>query len=222
MGVPGFIKSAVNTAIAGMLDTTTAKSSSNISSNYLDKNRTLVTITTIGGNPHISVKGVIPAEYGFTVKNDFQALLTTNPALADFQKAGNAINQLVGNTGMSVVPYSPMIWMGADPPSISELVLQFVAYADPHLEVHVPLMNLLAMGLPTGHGGSLGGVKGGMLLAPPSVEVKIGKVINWKPCFIQNVSIVEKAPYTKDGYGMTGEAKIQIIRRDYMFAGDFK
>ncbi len=192
-------------------------------SNYLDptgKTRTLVTISR-EDNPAFKVQGIIPPEYGFSVRNTFAPLLTVNQGLDNFQKGINAIDQLVYSTGASVVPYSPQIWMGAEPLTITELVLHFVAFTSAFSEVHIPLMNLLSMSLPKGLGGEFGGIKGGMLSAPPAVEVKIGDVISWKPCFIQSAIVTEKAPYTKEGYGMTGEAKINIIRRDYIFADDF-
>ena len=122
-------------------------------SKYLDQSRTLVTISTVpptegASYTRISVQGIIPPEYGFSIKNEFQPLLTANQAINDFQKAGNAINQLIGDTGLSVVPYSPMIWMGAQALVITELVLHFVCYDNAHNDVHKPLMDLLAMSLP--------------------------------------------------------------------------
>lgn len=199
---------------------------------YLDQSRTLITITTIGdteafhGNKgmkagSLSVQGIISAEYSFSVKNEFEALLKASSAITEFTKGANTFNQLIYDTGLSVVPYSPMIWMGANPLSVSELLLHFVCYDDAKNDVHLPLMRLLAMSLPQGKGVALQGVELGMLKAPPAVEIKIGEVIKWSPCFIENVVVTEKAPYTKEGYGMTGEAKVTIIRRDYIFAEDF-
>jgi hypothetical protein len=188
---------------------------------YLDKSKTLVTISTIpqaGGSKQksISVQGIIPPEYGFSIKNDFEPLLSTSNNLSDFNKATQAFNQLVAQTDLSVVPYSPMVWMGAKVLQINEMTLHFVCFDNPEIDVHKPLMDLLAMSLPRGSGFEIVG----MLNAPPAVEVKIGNVISWKPCFIESAIISEKAPYSKDGYGMSGEAKITIIRRDYIFSDD--
>ena len=201
---------------------------------YLDivgGKRTLITISTTGNavlgqynkqTSPISVQGIISAEYSFAVKNDFEPLLKSAGAIAEFSKGANAFNQLVYGTGLSAVPYSPQIWMGADPLKISELTLHFVCYDNAYNDVHLPLMRLLAMSLPQGSGVALAGVEMGMLNAPPAVEIQIGKVIKWAPCFLESVNVIEKAPYTTEGYGMIGEAKITVIRRDYIFAEDFK
>lgn len=183
---------------------------------YLDKNRTKVTIQAPDAG--LIVVGIIPADYGFSVKNDFEPLLTTSSTLGDVTKATQAFNQLFAETDLSVVPYSPMIWMGAKALQVNELTLHFVCYDSAYNDVHKPLMDLLAMSLPRA---GVGGALAGCLNAPPQVAITIGNVISWKPCFIESVSVNEKAPYTKDGYGMTGEAKVTIIRRDYVFAEDF-
>lgn len=202
---------------------------------YLDAigKRALITISTMAAGTaafklgdaktktNITVQGIISAEYSFSVKNQFDPLLRANSAIADFSKGLNALNQLALNTNMSVVPFSPLIWMGADPLRISELTLHFVCYDDVKKDVHDQLMNILAMALPTGKGVDFLGAPGGMLNAPPAVEIQIGNVIRWSPCFIESAICIEKAPYSKDGYGMVGEAKINIVRRDFIFADDF-
>jgi hypothetical protein len=190
---------------------------------YLDVvggGRTLITITTLGSaaafgqfnnqTTSFSVTGIISAEYSFAVKNEFDPLLKPAGALA--------FSQLVYGSGLSVIPYSPQIWMGAAPLRVSELTLHFVCYDNAKKDVHDPLMDLLAMSLPQGTGINMVG----MLNAPPAVEIQIGKIIKWAPCFLESVNVIERAPYTVEGYGMTGEAKVTVIRRDYIFAGDFK
>jgi len=195
-------------------------------SRYLTNTRTLVTISPMDTSLGISpVSGIIPPEYGFSVSNKYDTLLSGDQGIAEVQKGVNAFNAFIGETTLSLVPYSPMIWMGSDAMSISEMTLNFVAYEKPYIEVHLSLMNLLAMALPGGTGVTAEGIgssfQAGMLHAPPSVEIKIGDIITWKPCFLEAVTVTEFAPYTKEGYGMRGEAKFKIIRRDFVFAGDF-
>lgn len=194
---------------------------------YLDLvgKRTLITISVLSSGSYanqagagLKVQGIISPEYSFSIKNDFEPLLKSAGVIAEFTKGSQAFNQLVYGTGLSVVPYSPQIWMGADPLRIAELSLHFVCYKSAELDVHKPLMDLLAMALPQGNGRE----QMGMLLAPPAVEIKIGEVIKWSPCFIESCVVTEKAPYTEKGFGMTGEAKVTIIRRDFIFAEDFK
>jgi hypothetical protein len=192
-------------------------------SRYLTSTRTLVTISPIDTEIGIlPVSGIIPPEYGFSVANKYDPLLSGDQGIAEAQKAVNTFNEFIKDTSLSLVPYSPQIWMGSDPLSISEMTLNFVAYENPYIEVHLNLMNLLAMGLPGGTGtGERLGFEMGMLTAPPSVEIKIGGVITWSPCYLETVVVTEFAPYTKEGFGMRGEAKIKIIRRDFVFGGDF-
>ena len=203
--------------------------SGNGPSSYLPSNRTLVTISPVDtgiGIPPVS--GIIPPEYGFSVANKYDPLLSGDQGIADVQKGIQAFNDFIGDTGLSLVPYSPMIWMGSEAISVSEMTLHFIAFSEPYKDVHLNLINLLAMGLPGGKGVTTGGAGGlgggfeaGMLTAPPAVEIRIGSVIAWKPCFLEQVAITEFAPYTKEGYGMRGEAKFKIIRRDFVFGGDF-
>jgi hypothetical protein len=201
---------------------------------YLDAlgKRVLITITSIGDTAALqlgsakmkttqSVQGIISAEYSFSVKNQFESLLSANQTISGFSKGINAINQLALNTNLSVVPYSPQIWMGAEPLRVSELLLHFVCYNSAKEDVHDPLMKILGMSLPTGKGAGVLGTEFGMLNAPPAVEIQIGNVIRWSPCFIESAVATEKAPYDSNGYGMIGEAKITIIRRDFIFADDF-
>lgn len=200
---------------------------------YLDSlgKRVLITITSIDtatlklGEAKMktaqTVQGIISAEYSFSVKNQFEQLLTANQAISGFSKGLNALNQLALNTNLSVVPFSPQIWMGADPLRVSELLLHFVCYSNAKADVHDPLMKILGMALPTGKGAGMLGTEFGMLNAPPAVEIQIGNVIRWSPCFIESAVVTEKAPYDQNGYGMIGDAKINIIRRDFIFADDF-
>lgn len=202
---------------------------------YLDSlgKRVLITITSIARDTATlklgeakmktaqTVQGIISAEYSFSVKNQFEALLTANQSISGFSLGINAINQLALNTNLSVVPFGPQVWMGAEPLRVSELLLHFVCYSNAKADVHDPLMKILGMTLPTGKGAGVLGTKFGMLNAPPAVEIQIGNVIRWSPCFIESAVVTEKAPYDQNGFGMIGEAKINIIRRDYIFADDF-
>ena len=202
---------------------------------YYNKNKLLVTISAEGGVVP-SVQGVLPAEYSFSVKNQFEPLLSADSAMAQMNKGVQAIVQLAnsGNSDISLVPYSPQIWMGADPLTISEMTLYFVCYKDPKTDVHDPLMRLLAMGLPRSGGSAAGAMNAmgikfnlpaadtiGILAHPPAVTVQIGSVINWSPCYLANVTVTEKAPFSSQGFGFQGEAKFSIIRRDYIFAEGF-
>lgn len=202
---------------------------------YANKNRLLVTISS-EGNIVPSVQGVLPAEFSFSVKNQFEPLLSADSAMGNLNKGVQAIAQLAnsGNSDISLVPYSPQIWMGAEPLTISEMTLSFICYSDPKTDVHDPLMRLLAMGLPRS-GGSAGSALNsigasfntpaadsiGILAHPPAVTVQIGEVIKWYPCYLANVTVTEKAPFNSKGFGFQGEAKFSIIRRDYIFAEGF-
>lgn len=195
-------------------------------------NRVTVTIKDISenGKKVPTVVGIIPPEYHFTIKNEYQSLLSANSAISNLNEGVQAINQLVGGkmaSELSLVPFSPQIWMGADTVRISEINLMFVCMKSPKDDVHQPLMNLLAMALPRKSGyaaAALGAQKAefGIMNHPPALEIQIGNVIKWSPCYITDLSITEKAPYDQNGYGMTGDAKFTIIRRDYIFAESFE
>lgn len=178
------------------------------------------------------VSAIIPKSYHFSVANDFQPLLTAASAVANLSKGIESLKSLTGvESDISLVPFSPQIWMGSSPLQVSEMELHFVASNNPAINVHAPLMRLLAMSLPREGknvnsalekiGVSLNNPNMGMLNHPPSLKISIGSVIVWDFCYIQNISVLEEAPYTKEGYGHHGIAKINFIRRDYVYADDF-
>lgn len=194
-------------------------------------NRVTVTITDISenGTKVPTVVGIIPPEYHFSVKNEYQSLLSANSAISNLNEGVQAINQLIGGkmaSELSLVPFSPQIWMGADTVKVSEMVLSFVCMTNPKDDVHQPLMNLIAMALPRKSGyaaAALGPQKAefGIMNHPPAIEIKIGNVISWSPCYISDLTVTEKAPYDQNGFGMTGDAKFTVIRRDYIFAESY-
>lgn len=176
------------------------------------------------------VTAIVPKSYSFTAQNQFDTLLNSSHLIASLTKGINVISQLTNlDPNISLVPYSPQIWMGATPLTMSELELHFVAYNSAADEVHAPLMRLLAMALPA-RGWSIDSIAGikmdvGMLKHPPAVSIRIGSrtgsVIRWQPCYLASVTVSEEAPYDSNGYGYHGTATVTIIRRNYAFAEDF-
>lgn len=194
-------------------------------------NRTSVEITVLDTEKVniATVLAILPQDYHFSVNNDYEPLLNSQGIIGELIKGTEYLKSANSwlPQDISLVPFSPMIWMGSKPLQVEGLDLQFVAHTSAKEDVHDPLHRLLAMSLPSkgytakGFFGSLGPEGIGMLHRPPALKVRIGNVIEWSPCYIESIIISEKAPYSKEGYGMTGSAKVTFIRRDYVFAEAF-